>query len=580
MAAIGSSAGLNIVAEVDRAPLGKYTNSSTPLLNLPAWSTTKRLLVKQRSFQELSDLGELNTADPANLADFIRWGVKAYPAAHYMLVLWDHGGGWQGFGQDETLPGSAGSDWMGLPRVQAGIQTGLTQAGLAKFDIVGFDACLMASFEVAETLKAYANLLVASEEVEPGHGWDYAGALSGAAALDALSLAKKIADSYQAIANTAPWNDGASITLSVIDLSKLGPVEAGLAKIATDYGTAPTVAPVVSAIAKGRSATIAFGKDPDPTRAFNLLDAGDLFGRLGSMGADATTMQTAVQGAVAYKVAGSAYAASTGMSIYFPPTSAAYQGAMYDPLPGTGDWRTFLSAFYGASASAVVPTFASATISATHASVTLDGILTAGALPAVATAQLVYGVPGASGDAWLYGDQPATTSTDAAGDHVTSTWDYTFLHLSQTTPVAHDEYGYLSIRQVDATTGLILVPMSYYPPAGAAQPAFREIVFTLATGAIVADVYYVQTNGLLGQLAPVPGSTMHARVAHLPAAGTYSGSWVDYTAAGAFDGPTPIPLQFVSLATSAPYFAGLKVANASGAGEWIATSVAAPPTRP
>lgn len=118
MAVVGSSPGLNIVAEVDRAPSGTYTPPGTVLLNLPAWTTAKRLLVKQGSFQEMADLGEINTADPANLADFIRWGVKTYPAAHYMLVLWDHGGGWQGFGVDETVPGSTSSDMMGVLRIQ------------------------------------------------------------------------------------------------------------------------------------------------------------------------------------------------------------------------------------------------------------------------------------------------------------------------------------------------------------------------------------------------------------------------------------------------------------------------------
>lgn len=581
MAAVGSSAGLNIVAEVDRAPLGKYTSASNALLNLAPWSTAKRLLVKKGSFQEISDLGEINTADPANLADFIQWGVKTYPAAHYMLVLWDHGGGWQGFGLDQTVPGSASSEMMGLLRIQTGVQSGLSQAGLAKFDIVGFDACLMASFEVAESLKPYANYLVASEETEPGHGWDYSASLSGAATLDALSLAKKIADGYKAIANTAPWNDGASITLSVLDLSKLGPIETGIAKIAMDYGTGPTITPIMNAIGQGRAATVAFGGTPDNVKTLNLLDMGDLFLHLSAMGADATAMRTAVQGAVIYKVNGSAFAGASGMSIYFPPTSASYQATVYDALPGTANWRTFLSAYYGTAASAVTPTFASASYSATHTSITLDGILAAGALPSVTTAQLMYGVPGASADGWLYGDQPAQTSTDAAGDHVMSTWDYSFLHLSQTTPAAHDEYGYISVRTIDASTGLIIVPMSYYAPSSAAaQSAFREIVFTFATGALLADVYYVESNGLLGQLTPTPGSTLRARVVHLPTASTFSGGWVDSTSTGAFDATAPINLQFVSLGTGAPFLAGLRVTNVNGNGDWVATSATTPPTRP
>ena len=39
------------------------------------------------------------------------------------------------------------------------------------FDLVGFDACLMASVEVAKIIEPHAKYMIASEEVEPGHGW-------------------------------------------------------------------------------------------------------------------------------------------------------------------------------------------------------------------------------------------------------------------------------------------------------------------------------------------------------------------------------------------------------------------------
>jgi len=42
-----------------------------------------------------------------------------------------------------------------------------------KIDIVGFDACLMGMMEVAYQLKDHAEIVVGSEELEPGKGWDY-----------------------------------------------------------------------------------------------------------------------------------------------------------------------------------------------------------------------------------------------------------------------------------------------------------------------------------------------------------------------------------------------------------------------
>ena len=41
------------------------------------------------------------------------------------------------------------------------------------FELIGFDACLMASVEMASVASPYAKYMVASEEVEPGSGWDY-----------------------------------------------------------------------------------------------------------------------------------------------------------------------------------------------------------------------------------------------------------------------------------------------------------------------------------------------------------------------------------------------------------------------
>jgi len=45
--------------------------------------------------------------------------------------------------------------------------------GLDKIDIIGFDACLMGMMEVAYQLKEHAEIVVGSEELEPGKGWDY-----------------------------------------------------------------------------------------------------------------------------------------------------------------------------------------------------------------------------------------------------------------------------------------------------------------------------------------------------------------------------------------------------------------------
>ena len=41
----------------------------------------------------VSDLGQIDSGDPATLLDFVRWAAATAPAQRYALVLWSHGSG-------------------------------------------------------------------------------------------------------------------------------------------------------------------------------------------------------------------------------------------------------------------------------------------------------------------------------------------------------------------------------------------------------------------------------------------------------------------------------------------------------
>jgi len=100
--------------------------------------------------------------------------------------LWNHGGGYSGYGNDENF------DLKGLSVAQ--IAEAFEITGLRP-DIIGFDACLMASAEVYAQLYPHADYLVGSQELEPGHGWDYSLILPAYTA-DALELAKRVVDTF------------------------------------------------------------------------------------------------------------------------------------------------------------------------------------------------------------------------------------------------------------------------------------------------------------------------------------------------------------------------------------------------
>lgn len=146
-----------------------------------------------------------------NITEFIKKAVAQAPADRYVLVLWNHGSGSiHGYGDPENS--SSVID----------IQEAIKNSGV-HFDIIGYDACLMATLDSAYSLKDYADYYVASEETEDGFGWDYKKIMETVAANKSISsrdLAVRITEVYH-----ERYIDDPTHTLSVIDLSKIEAVK-------------------------------------------------------------------------------------------------------------------------------------------------------------------------------------------------------------------------------------------------------------------------------------------------------------------------------------------------------------------
>ena len=83
-----------------------------------------------------------------------------------MFHFSDHGGaGLNGFGGDTRYSNNTGS--LSIKDLAEAFKNTNT-----KFNIVSFDACLMASFELMYVLEPYADYLIAAEETSFG-GWNY-----------------------------------------------------------------------------------------------------------------------------------------------------------------------------------------------------------------------------------------------------------------------------------------------------------------------------------------------------------------------------------------------------------------------
>ncbi|HAJ32072.1 MAG TPA: hypothetical protein DCK79_01675 [Candidatus Atribacteria bacterium] len=226
MEMVGSTSDVNIVVQVDRIPysvLAANNEGYADDISNGNWTNTRRYYITQDfdavqiNSQLKSDLGELNMGDPQTLVDFTNWAVTNYPAKKYLLVIWNHGGGFRSLNltKDIAWDDTSGGDKITMPELEYSLSVINAQMG-KKIDIVGMDACFMAMTEVAYQIKDYADILVASEENEPGDGWPYdtiLGELVGNPLMPAEQLAVDIVNKY---IFSYPY---ANVTQSAIDLS-------------------------------------------------------------------------------------------------------------------------------------------------------------------------------------------------------------------------------------------------------------------------------------------------------------------------------------------------------------------------
>ncbi len=198
MKKVGSNQNLNIVVQMD--PTG--ISGSTKRLYV---GYNKIYQVNSPTSQEKQDAGSEKT-----LIECCKWAIQNYPAQNYALILWNHGSGildsvggkllnatelfrlnpQTGYLElDRTLSflhyaearekkrGVCFSDTYGTFLTNQKLEYALREVvkilPKGKFDLIGFDACLMAMAEVANLIRPYASYMAASEEVELGTGWAY-----------------------------------------------------------------------------------------------------------------------------------------------------------------------------------------------------------------------------------------------------------------------------------------------------------------------------------------------------------------------------------------------------------------------
>jgi hypothetical protein len=268
MTSVGSTDQVTFVAQYDTLDNQQYT----PRFFIDGSKPCGKLVQK---------VSPVNTGDPENLTDFIVWAASNYPSERYALVLWNHGTGWKeddvyaryrgkvekAVKGGETRAGTRGEkllrkslflttagdimaieddetrgicyddssmDFLDNRKMVTALQDAETKIG-QRISLLGMDACLMSMVEVAHQLRDHAEVMVGSQEVEPGEGWPYAAILSKLVANPGMSsreLGTCIVNEYGTFYVGLTRGGGGFITQSAIDLSTMKNLGVQIGKLA------------------------------------------------------------------------------------------------------------------------------------------------------------------------------------------------------------------------------------------------------------------------------------------------------------------------------------------------------------
>jgi hypothetical protein len=356
--------------------------------------------------EEQQMLGRQDSGDPAGVVAAAKWLFEKYPAERHALVLWSHGTGWEpaemeevarevrpadALADDEKRERSARSgrqvlfrstlrtllapgkvrerailfddatghslDTLELGRVIHDISAIIGQP----LDVLGMDACLMASVEVAYQLRPHARFLVASQELVPGSSWPYKkvfGDLAANPKLDAGAFARLLVEEFvrHYTANPPPAGD---VTKVALDLSKtaalVGCIDAFAAALLDGIrARAPLIAQSQIDV---RDQETRKGRRQPSKFDYHLFDLATLARRiaqgadpklLAASGALLDALQPAAGAVLAEGHVGGWFAGIGGVTVYLPQPplrGSAHYGAL--DFAGATHWPRLLAEYRG-----------------------------------------------------------------------------------------------------------------------------------------------------------------------------------------------------------------------------------------
>lgn len=303
------------------------------------------LQMTPEGFQTLQTREEVSMGEADTLAYFLNYGYTNFPAQNYALILWDHGNGpLIGYGKDMLHD----DDSLTLLEMKTSLEASPFK-GEQKLSWVGFDACLMSSVELACTWQDHADYMIASQEIEPSFGWNYAFLQDlGKAGPEDMAdvITRQYMDTCLAYYEDRGY-DQRDTTIACMNLSKLEPLKNALnalfQKAAQDVNTsyAQLVNSRVNSRALGRATT---GSE------YDLVDICHMAQQMKDQyPEEAAAIEQAVTEMVVHNVNNTADCC--GMSLYYPFYNKSYYektwGDVYSQLDAIPAYVDYLEAYAG-----------------------------------------------------------------------------------------------------------------------------------------------------------------------------------------------------------------------------------------
>ncbi len=169
----------------------------------------------------VQDLGKADMGSSQTLEDFLKWGIKNYPARHYMVVMMGPSTGVSGMMKDQTTGHEMKVPDLGRALAGAHEETG------RKIDVLSINGSATNTMELAYELREDVGYLVGSQGVQAGTGMPLAmmtnemKKANEEEGQDALTMAR-----YMTLMNSmASTSSVFSSTISAIDLEKMDGVK-------------------------------------------------------------------------------------------------------------------------------------------------------------------------------------------------------------------------------------------------------------------------------------------------------------------------------------------------------------------